>query len=223
MACAWLIEAGLDASEPPPALARRMDASESPALAGRVDASAWRAVGELVRRGTAAPVTTSMGRLFDAVAALCGLRAVATFEGQAAMELEASADRAEPASYELPFVTVASDRDMPLCELDARPTLAAILADLDIGVSVATVAARFHNGVADATAAVCTTLASERGLDLIVLSGGVFQNRLLLDRTRALLEREGLRVLVPEWLPLNDGGISYGQAAVVAATLAARS
>ena len=79
------------------------------------------------------------------------------------------------------------------------------------------VAARFHNAVAAATAAACSDLAAEHGTEVVVLSGGVFQNRLLLERTVGLLGGHGLRVLVPERLPPNDGGISFGQVAVAAA------
>jgi hydrogenase maturation protein HypF len=84
-------------------------------------------------------------------------------------------------------------------------------------VDVGVVAARFHNALAAATAAACARACAEHGLDVVVLSGGVFANRRLLARTRAMLQAEGLRVLVPERLPPGDGGISYGQAAVAAA------
>ena len=83
------------------------------------------------------------------------------------------------------------------------------------------VAARFHNAVARATAAACARIASREGIETVVLSGGVFQNRRLLEGTSALLGEAGLRVLVPELLPPNDGGIAYGQLAVAAARLAA--
>jgi hydrogenase maturation protein HypF len=188
MACAWLLAAG-----------------EEQPLRG-VDPARWRAVAQLVRTGTSAPVTTSMGRLFDAVAALCGLRLEVTYEGQAAMELEAACDPGERRAYPLPF---ADGR------LDARVTIRAVAADLARGTPVGSVAAGFHNAVADATASACARLAAERGLGTVVLSGGVFQNRVLLERTIGRLG--GLRVLVPRQLPPNDGGIAYGQAAVAAA------
>jgi hydrogenase maturation protein HypF len=95
----------------------------------------------------------------------------------------------------------------------------ATLGDLAAGVEAAGVSARFHNAVATATAQACADLARRGGLDTAVLSGGVFQNRLLLDRTVDRLAETGLRVLVPERLPPNDGGISFGQAAVAAARL----
>jgi hydrogenase maturation protein HypF len=144
-----------------------------------------------------------MGRLFDAVAALCGIRATVTYEGQAAIELEAAADRRETRAYPLPVSALV---------LDARPTIVAVHDDLARGVDVALVSARFHNAVANATAAACREIAAPA----VVLSGGVFQNALLLDRTIGALAPA--RVLEPRRLPCNDGGISYGQAAVAAAS-----
>jgi hydrogenase maturation protein HypF len=202
MACAWLAAAG--GAEP-----------ELPAsLAGRVDPGRWHAVAELARTGTASPLTTSSGRLFDAVAALCGLRTAVSYEGQAAAELEAAVDPAERRGYELPL---AGSRPLVM---DARPAMAAAAGELAGGASAGVVSARFHNGLAAATAAACARVASDRGLGTAVLSGGVFQNRVLLERTAERLERAGLRVLVPRALPPNDGGISYGQAAVAAALTA---
>jgi len=198
MACAWLVAAG--------------DA-EVPALPGplhdAVDPARWAAVAWLARRGLSSPPTTSMGRLFDAVAALCGVRAAVRYEGQAAIELEALADRAERGRYPLP---VGDD-----LVLDARPAIRAATEDVARGVPVATVAARLHAAVAEATAEACERAARAAGTELVVLSGGVFQNRLLLERCDAGLRARGLRVLIPERLPCNDGGISYGQAAVAAA------
>ena len=192
MACAWLLEAGWEGPLPGPD--RRRAAQ----------------VAELVRTGVAAPPTTSMGRLFDAVAALCGVCSEVTYEGQAAVELEAAAEPGEGApGYELP---VTADN-----VLDARPTVLAVARDVARGVEPGTVAARFHAAVATATAEAAAAAASAAGLGTVVLSGGVFQNRTLLAATAARLEAVGLRVLVPERLPPNDGGIAYGQAAVAAA------
>jgi hydrogenase maturation protein HypF len=101
--------------------------------------------------------------------------------------------------------------------IDPWSAILAITDELAAGVPVATVSARFHAGVASVTAEACSAAAERHGLELVVLSGGVFQNRLLLERSAALLEAAGLRPLVPERLPPNDGGIAYGQAAVAAA------
>ena len=99
----------------------------------------------------------------------------------------------------------------------ARVLRLAAASDLRAGASAGTVSARFHRGLARATADACAQVAAERGLDAVVLSGGVFQNRLLLEATAGRVEAAGLRVLVPERLPAGDGGIAYGQAAVGAA------
>ena len=205
MACAWLWAALGDA----PALPA--------ALAGAVSERAWTQVGRLVQTGTACPMTTSIGRLCDAVGALCGLRAEVTYEGQAAIELEAACDPSERGAYEMPLMQ--SDG---MTVIDPRPAIAAVAAEASAGVAAGAIATRFHRGVARATVAVCERLAADHGTDRIVLSGGVFQNRRLLDAVSTGLERARLRVLVPERLPVNDGGIAYGQAAVAAATLRAR-
>ena len=198
MACAWLVEAS---GERPPLPA---------ALAGSVGPDAWRTIADLARSGVAAPVTTSIGRLFDAVAALCGLRAAVNYEGQAAIELEAAADAGERGSY--PLDVVEGERIV----LDARETVRAVAADIAAGTDASAVATRFHDAVAGATARACVLAAERRSLGTVVLSGGVFANRLLVERTAALLAAAGLRVLLPERLPPGDGGIAYGQAAVAA-------
>ncbi|MDQ6817911.1 MAG: carbamoyltransferase HypF, partial [Actinomycetota bacterium] len=202
MACAWAHAAHGKETAPPTAIAQA------------VDPRAWRAVSELAVSGLASPITTSMGRLFDAVSALCGLRLRVTFEGQAAIELEAACDPREGDAYPMPLT-----RDGGLVVLDARETVVAAMGDLEARVSVPRISARFHSAVASATTAACISLAGQRRMDTIVLSGGSFQNRVLLERVTANLRAAGLRVLVPERLPPGDGGISYGQAAVAAARL----
>jgi hydrogenase maturation protein HypF len=101
--------------------------------------------------------------------------------------------------------------------LDARPVIASVARDLRAGTPAEVVAARFHNTVARATATACCVLSRRRRTTAVVLSGGVFQNRRLLETTVDLLDAAGLDVLLPERVPPNDGGISYGQAAVAAA------
>src|SRR5262249_51807179 len=98
-------------------------------------------------------------------------------------------------------------------------TIDEVARDVQGGVPAALIAARFHNAVSVATAAACISLAGQRNLDTVVLAGGSFQNRALLESVAASVAHAGLRVLVPERLPPNDGGISYGQAAVAAARL----
>jgi hydrogenase maturation protein HypF len=200
MACAWLASA---LGERPPVPGT---------LAGEIDPGRWDKVARIAESPAVSPQTTSMGRLFDAVAALCGLRVQVSYEGQAAVELEACAEVSDASGYPLPLLDESGRR-----VIDPRPALLAIAADLAGGAPAGTVAARFHEGVALATATACGEAAERHGLELVVLSGGVFQNRLLLERTATLLEAAGLRPLVPERVPPNDGGIAYGQAAIAAA------
>ena len=207
MACAWLTVAGEDVSVPPVA------------LAGAVDPKRWQAVAQLVASGTAAPLTTSAGRLFDAVGALCGLRAQVTYEGQAAIELEAAAlrgDGGQPYPVHVQEGDAASAREYPPVLIDPRKAISRVAGDVTAGVAVPTIAARFHAGLAEALARGCALVAGRRGLDGVVLSGGVFQNRVLLEAMTTHLHGAGLRTLVPQRLPPNDGGIAYGQAAVAA-------
>jgi hydrogenase maturation protein HypF len=200
MACSWLLAArGEQATIPQP-------------IAKGVERRSWRAVSELAQRGVASPTTTSMGRLFDAVAALCGVRLRVNYEGQAAAELESLRDPVERRAYSLPLM-----RDAGEVTLDPRPTIDEAARDVQRGVQAALVAARFHNAVSFATACACISIAAQRNLETVVLAGGSFQNRALLESVAAGLGQAGLRVLVPERLPPNDGGISYGQAAVAAA------
>ncbi|MGI8580298.1 MAG: carbamoyltransferase HypF [Solirubrobacteraceae bacterium] len=199
MACSWLAEAG-GAAEGVPA-----------ALAGRVSPEAWHAVASMSQNGLGSPVTTSAGRLFDAAAALCGLRTEVTHEGQAAMELEAVCDPAERGAYEVPV-----DKGV----LDARPLISAVAHDVHRGVPISVVATRFHHGLADATVAACVQAAADLGIGTAVLSGGAFQNQRLLARTAGRLRDAGLRVLTPTRVPPNDGGIAYGQAAIAVTRMA---
>lgn len=195
MACAWLRAA----CGPEPPL--------PPGLAGRVTAREWRNCGRLA---DTAVRTTSMGRLFDAVGALCGGPARVAYEGQAAVELEAIAEPGVRGRYEMPVLSDESVR------IDPRPTLRAIVDELARGRAPGRVAARFHETVAQASVEASERVAAAAGVDRVVLAGGVFQNRLLLERTAALLAEHHLRPLLPERLPPNDGAISYGQAAIAA-------
>ena len=184
MACAWLVSSGI---EPP---------------------ASWRPIAQLARSGLASPWTSSIGRLFDAVAALTGVRTRITYEGQAAIELEACCDPAASGRY--PIALEAG-------VIDPREMIAQVAADVRRGISVGVIAARFHAAIAHATVEACSAAAEDCGSDVVVLAGGVFANRRLLDAVAGRLSAAGLRVLIPERLPAGDGGISYGQAAVAAA------
>ncbi|HEV8625009.1 MAG TPA: carbamoyltransferase HypF, partial [Acidimicrobiia bacterium] len=171
----------------------------------------WGAVVSLSRSGLSSPLTSSAGRLFDAVAALVGVRDTVNYEGQAAIELEQRADPAEAGAYPMAVA------DGPPLRLAGHDLVRAAAEDLAAGVPVPTIAARFHNGLTVAVVDVCVRLGEAHGLTTVALSGGVFQNLLLLGRVIDGLEGRGLRVLVHSRVPPNDGGISLGQAAVAGA------
>ena len=170
-------------------------------------------------RGVNSPPASSAGRLFDAAAAVLGVcRESMAHEGEAAMALEALAARARLDANDSGY-PVERRRD-GVAVVSWRPLWQALLEDLRDTVSPEIVAARFHEGLARAVADLGIELADERGLGTIVLSGGVFQNRLLLEAVAGRLESAGKQVLLPRRIPANDGGLSLGQAAVAAARLA---
>jgi hydrogenase maturation protein HypF len=148
------------------------------------------------------PLTTSMGRLFDAVSAMIGIRQAATYEGQAAIELEAICDPSEPDAYTIPF-----DGDTILI----KPLLEQILQDWSSSIPQTAISARFHNGLARLSVELCKQIRSETSLETVALSGGVWQNMTLLTKTLALLRQEGFHPLIHRQVPTNDGGISLGQ------------
>ena len=156
---------------------------------------------QALESGVNAPLTSSMGRLFDAVAALIGLPNIVTFEGQAAMQLEFAAEAATTdAAY--PFIL----RDGVI---DWQPLIEVLLADRQHGVAVSEIAAKFHKTLA----AVAESVAKKVGEERVALSGGCFQNRVLLEKTVARLQRAGFRPYWHRLIPPNDGGIAYGQLA----------
>ena len=177
----------------------------------RRNAASWDAVVALAGRGVASPPTSSAGRLFDAVAAVLGVRDRVNYEGQAAIELEQRADPRERGAY-----PVRLDDGSPFT-VSGADLVAAVVADLRAGIGVPVIAARFHNAVAGLVVAGAVRLRETTGLTTVALSGGVFQNLLLLERAVAGLEAAGFGVLVHHRVPPNDGGISLGQAAIASA------
>jgi hydrogenase maturation protein HypF len=171
----------------------------------------YRSAAELVRKNVRTFSTTSMGRLFDAAAALLGFTRGVTFEGQAAQWLEHLAQGHRGSStiepYPFPFVPE---------ELDFRPLLQRVAADRASGRDRTEIAHAFHLGIAHGVIQASTRLAETRGVDAVVLSGGVFQNELLLGMLKSLFESTGLPIWRNHAVPPNDGGISLGQAALAA-------
>jgi hydrogenase maturation protein HypF len=209
VALAWLAHAGLDwADDLPPVLAAAPEAR--------------RVVGHLLE-SPRTPATSSMGRLFDAVAALAGVRPTVNYEAQAAIELEARVDPHEVKAY--PF---AVESQTPLAAgawnpgvIDAAPAIRAIVADVRSGVPVSGIAARFHNGVAEMVWQVCRQMRQQWGVAEVALSGGVWQNVTLLARAIELLGKDGFTVYAHRQVPPNDGGVALGQAMVAATKLGA--
>ena len=184
------------------------------AFTDRLDPREVAVVRTQVRRGLNAPQASSAGRLFDAVAALLGLRDVAQYEAQAAIDLErAAGDRtAEALPYRL-------ERAQGLLVYDPRPTLAAVLGAAGGDAATAEVAAAFHETVVEVTRELLGAARTQTGLRVTCLAGGVLANRRLATTLLTRLAADGFEVHVNHQVPCNDGGISYGQAAVAAAQL----
>ncbi len=183
-----------------------------PAIADRRPKE-WDAVTALVASGFQAPPTSSAGRLFDAVAALAGVRDEVTYEGQAAVELEQLADRGAAGAYQ---AKLSQFGDSPF-QVSGADLVGEVVADLRRHVGVPAIAMRFHRGLAYSIADGCDLIRATSALDTVALSGGVFQNVLLLRLAVKELERRGFTVLTHRHIPPNDGGISIGQVAIAAA------
>lgn len=178
-----------------------------------MDRKAWTTLRSMARSGINSPETSSMGRLFDAVSSLLGLRNIVNYEGQAAIELEAMADRGVSQSYE--FEIGADGKS-----IRAEALVRRAVEDLLGGASPSEVSTKFHLGVAHLIVSIARRARDERHLGRVVLSGGVFQNMFLLEKTCQMLLDDSFEVLTHHRVPTNDGGISLGQAAVANARLA---
>jgi hydrogenase maturation protein HypF len=168
----------------------------------------YRDAAELVRKRFRSFSTTSVGRLFDCAAALLGFTRETTYEGQAAMWVEQLARKSDPQNaYSFPLVDF---------QLNFRPLLADIIRDRLAARPVAEIARAFQLGVANGTAAAARSLCAQFHTNVVVLSGGVFQNDLLLSDLQSILRGSGLEIWTNHAVPTNDGGISLGQAAMAA-------
>lgn len=165
----------------------------------------------MIERGINTPLTSSAGRLFDAVSSLVGIRDEITFEGEAAIELESTADKYDPRSKNpYPFFIT----DSRPARVDTRPIVRAITGDLDSGVPATVISGRFHHTMAGIIHSVAKRIREATSINRVVLSGGVFQNKLLTDLTVTGLAEDGFTIWTHELVPANDGGISLGQAMV---------
>ena len=161
-----------------------------------------------------APLTSSMGRLFDAVSALCGIRKTTTYEGQAAVELQQVMDESAAGAYRFEMI-----EEHGRMIFDWRPLIRAVVADVQAGIPAGTVSLKFHRAVAELIVSAANRLRAEKGCDTVVLTGGVFQNDFLLEKSMKKLEESGFAVYTNQLVPVNDGGLSFGQAAVASARI----
>ena len=156
------------------------------------------------------PMTSSMGRLFDAAAALAGVRQIVNYEGQAAIEFEALADPDETGSYSF---------GLNQNEVEVRSGIESLIKDVMTGIPISKISARFHNGLAETVRMTANKMNRATGIRSVALSGGVWQNLTLIGRTLSLLRTDGFTVYLHRQVPTNDGGLSLGQAVIAASRL----
>lgn len=206
------------------ALLSELDLLEHPGAAGLLgglDEQTRSITTTMIKRNINSPRTSSMGRLFDAAAAILDICGTATYEGEPAIELEAAAWYAlgsrtvRPIDYQSGIPTSVDDSTI----LDSQPLIEALLEGIEAGASPDRLALGFHIVIARASARIASEICAREGIDIVALSGGVFMNRLLLRLLTRELKDAGLAVLVPHTVPVNDGCIAYGQAAVARARL----
>lgn len=179
-----------------------------------LDRNAWKALRSMIATRTNSPETSSMGRLFDALSALLGLRSTINYEGQAAIEMEAIAECNIDNGYEFEIAGAGK-------VIRAESIIKHAVDDLLEGMQPSTVSAKFHLGVVDLIARIAYRVRDSHRLNRVVLSGGVFQNIFLLERVCRRLRLDGFEVFTHSRVPANDGGISLGQATIASALTAA--
>jgi hydrogenase maturation protein HypF len=168
---------------------------------------------EMISKKLNSPETSSLGRLFDGVSGILGIRSHCNFEGQAAMELEMAADENTRASYDYEWTSGKVYR------IELKPIIYGIVEDIEKGISRSTISGKFHRTIANMFSRLCIIIRKERGINQVVLSGGVFQNSFLLTALSQTLEKQGFKVYSHARIPTNDGGIALGQAVIAAYTV----
>jgi hydrogenase maturation protein HypF len=205
IAIAYLLQSGIDLNNPfPPILATKSNQLD--------------ALKSQLTHHINTPSTSSMGRLFDAVAALIGVRQSINYEAQAAIELESLVDSNETSSYAFDFYDEKQDISLNQNNtviIDPVPVLNNIAADYLDHHPLPIISAKFHNGIANMVVSICAKIRDQRGITDVVLSGGVWQNQTLLLKTIACLEENNFNAIIHHKLPPNDGSISFGQAMIV--------
>jgi hydrogenase maturation protein HypF len=154
-----------------------------------------------------------MGRFFDAVASLTGIRQVINYEAQAAIEFEAIADPSITGEYELSLEPIVGSSN-PRYQINPYPLIEELVSDVQSGIAASAISARFHNTIARIIAQTCRKLRDDYEVNDVALSGGVWQNLTLLTRTFNTLQKDNFNVFIHKKVPTNDGGLSLGQAVV---------
>ncbi len=185
------------------------------AMINKIDKKKLNIIVEMILKKVNSPLTSSLGRLFDSVASMVGIRNHVYFEGQAAMELEMVACENLCKSYDYEWVTGDVIKVLP------GPIIRGIVKDIDKGLHISEISGKFHFTLVQLYSDLCDSIRKETGLKRVVLSGGVFQNSLLLTGLSETLEKKDFKVFTHRLVPANDGGISLGQAVIAAALRAA--
>jgi len=185
------------------------------AMINKIDKKKLNIIVEMILKKVNSPLTSSLGRLFDSVASMVGIRNHVYFEGQAAMELEMVACENLCKSYDYEWVTGDVIKVLP------GPIIRGIVKDIDKGLHISEISGKFHFTLVQLYSDLCDSIRKETGLKRVVLSGGVFQNSLLLTGLSETLEKKDFKVFTHRLVPANDGGISLGQAVIAAASLRA--
>jgi len=183
-------------------------------LLKRMDSKKWDILKRAIEKKINTPWTSSMGRLFDAISSLLSIRDEVNYEGQAAIELEMIADKEIKETY--PFYLLKEESPFVI---DSTGVIRGVVGDLTEGVSNSKISGKFHRTIARMILETCEALRNEEGLNRVVLSGGVFQNLLLLSLVTKDLRNSGFEVYIHRLVPANDGGISLGQAVICHARL----
>jgi hydrogenase maturation protein HypF len=179
-----------------------------------IDIAKLKLIGQMLEKGINSPFTSSMGRLFDAVAALLGIRNTVSYEGQAAIELEYAADEEDREGYGFSL-----EEENGLFKINVVETIKSVIMEMENHVETSLIASRFHSTVADMVLGGCLQIRKKDGTNRVALSGGVFQNIMLLERCISRLERNHFEVFIHKKVPANDGGIALGQALMAVAVM----
>lgn len=180
-------------------------------LFGQIDDSKVKFIVEMISKKINSPLTSSLGRFFDGIAAIIGIRNTVVFEGQAAMELEMMSDEKTKGSYNFEWKAEETHR------IFLQPIISGVVDDMETGVSPSIISGKFHNTIIALFSELCEVIRKENGLNRVALSGGVFQNSIILSGLIKELKQRDFQVITHSLVPTNDGGISLGQAMIAAA------